>query len=182
MSIEYKNRSLDVDEFQEFVSTASSLEPPRAVSVQIVGELRRALNPPPAAIFMKLSIIHLLVGTITLLFCPQFGVGIFHNHGLVALFERFGHLGCMILCGALFLGSSMVVAAAVLRPEEIKILRRGTIFHLMLLSTLSIALFSCVNAEITLSRGMVWFLGSVLGGITALEFLWSIRRHIILSK
>lgn len=169
------------DEFQEFVSL-SSAEPPFRISENIINHVKHALNPSPVKVFAKLSLIHLVMGTITLLFCPQFGVSFFNSMGLMFIFMQLGPNVCMVACGALFLGTSMLTASIILRPEEIKILRRGAPLHIAILSTLSMGVLICTNAEIALGLGALWFLGSIIGGTSTLELGWMVRRHILLVK
>ncbi|HLB58639.1 MAG TPA: hypothetical protein VJL87_00955 [Bdellovibrionota bacterium] len=165
-------------EFVEFVSTPS-IEPPTRISEDVFTHVKQALNPSPFKVFIKISLIHLIMGTLTLLFCPQFGVSPFKGIGLMAIFMHLGPIGCMISCGALFLGTSMLTASLILRPEEIKILRKGTIFHLLVLSLFSMAILICARAEIALGLGTAWLLGSTLGGTSTFEIGWMIRRSFI---
>lgn len=168
-------------EFVEFVSSPS-IEPPRRISEDVFTNVKRALNPSPFKVFIKISLIHLVMGTLTLLLCPQFGVSPFKGIGLMAIFMHLGSIGCTISCGALFLGTSMLTASLLLRPEEIKILRKGTIFHLLVLSLFSMAILICARAEIILGVGATWLLGSILGGASTLELGWMIRRSFILIR
>lgn len=165
-----------MDEFQEFM-WAQPLEPPDGISHKLLGRVRQSLNPSPIKVFTKLAFVHLVVGGFTLLFCPQFGVGLLNGMGLMAIFMHFGPVVCMISCGAFLLSASMFAAAILLRPEEIKILRKGTLFHVAALAALSMALLICARADIALGLGAVWLLGSVIGGTSTLELGWVIRRH-----
>src|SRR5687767_13844138 len=109
-------------EFKDFVS-ASELDPPKGVSSTILSKVHEDLNPLAYKVFSKLTLVHIIVGTITLLFCPQFGINILPGMGLMGLFMKFGDTVCMMACGAVFLGSSALIASLILRPEEVKVIR-----------------------------------------------------------
>ncbi len=73
----------------------------------------------PYPLLLKIVIIHLFVGTLTLLFCPQFNVSpLAGSMGLMPLFMAFGHRICAFLCGAFFLGSSAIGLHLFLKPGE----------------------------------------------------------------
>src|SRR5487761_2171922 len=104
-----------IQEFNEFVE-ADSIQPPKHLTESIVTHVRANLNPSSWLVFAKLSAIHAVMGFITLLFCPQFGFGLTDGMGLMALFMRFGDQACMLGCGAVFMGGSLLTASLVLRP------------------------------------------------------------------
>lgn len=168
------------DEFKEFAA-ANEVQPPTRLSTQVLTQIHLNLNPPAWQVFFKLSLIHGIVGTITLLFCPQFGFSPLCGMGLMNLFMQFGKYGCMLGCGAVYVGSSALVASFLLRPEEIKVLRRTEGLQLPLLGLLSMGGFICFGATIVFELTAVWFLGSILGGLATLELGWFARRTVAAS-
>lgn len=93
----------------------------------------------------------------------------------MALFMRFGDVACMFGCGAVFLGASALSSSFILRPEEIRTIRKTELLQFSILGLLSIGIFICTDAAAIGSLAAVWFLGSVFGGLTTLELGWMIR-------
>jgi hypothetical protein len=165
-----------IAEFQEFVSGAE-VQPPKNLGTEILSRIHESLNPRAWVVFTKVALIHLFVGTATLLFCPQFGVNLLGSMGLMAVFMRFGEVACMLGCGAVFLGASALTSSFILRPEEVRTIRRTELLQFSILGLLSISVFICTGAAAIGSLAAAWFLGSVLGGLATLELGWMIRTQ-----
>ena len=159
----------------------TEVAPPQNISSQIFERVRADLNPAPWRVFSKAALVHLFIGTFTLLFCPQFGVGVFQGMGLMGLFMKMGPTACMLGCGAVFLGSSALVASMLLRPEEIKVIRRNRFLQFGLLGTLSIGVFACLGKTMVITMLAAWFAGSVFGALGSLELGWWLRRSLMLK-
>jgi len=162
------------NEFQSFLS-AECEKPPENLSTKIFASIHADLNPDATKVFGKMALIHLIVGTITLLFCPQFGINILPGMGLMSHFMRFGETACMMGCGAIFLGMSTLAASFILGPQEIKVIRRNRLLQVSLLATLSIGVFICFGASTIVSLAIAWLVGSTLGGLATLELGWLVR-------
>lgn len=165
-----------VNEFQEFVAS-EEIQPSKDLSAKILSKVHTDLNPAMWSVISKLGIIHILIGAMTLLVCPQFGIGAFGGMGLMHIFMRFGETVCTLACGAFFLGSSTLVGSFVLRPEEVKVARKNKLIGVLLLSSISVGVFICTGANIVASLALIWALGSVIGGIATLELGWLIRSR-----
>ncbi len=165
------------NEFQSFLS-AEKREPPEPISSRIIKIVQSDLNPSQWMVFVKLALIHFVVGFLVLLICPQFGIGLFEGMGLTALFMHFGELVCSIACGALFLGASMFVSSLVLKPEEIRAIRKREFVQLVLLSWLSVFVFASLGATVAITFGIAWMIGSVFGGYTSLALGWRFRLRV----
>ncbi len=162
------------NEFQNFIS-ADTRQPPKSISSEIIERVRKDLNPSQWKVFRKLALIHLGVGFLVLLVCPQFGIGLFEGMGLTALFMHFGELVCSTVCGALFLGASMFVSSLALRPEEIRAVRKLEFVQITFLSLISVIVFVLLGATVVATLGMAWMVGSVLGGFGSFELGAQIR-------
>lgn len=162
------------NEFQNFAS-AEEVAPPRKLSSQILTKVRTDLNPSSWFVFSKLAFIHLVVGTLTLLACPQLGINILPGHGLMAVFMKLGETGCTAACGAFFLGTSTFMASLLLRPEEIRTIKRSELIQVAALSLLSVAVFISMGATNVTSLVLAWFIGSVVGALATFEFGWITR-------
>lgn len=165
-----------IDEFQSFMLVEEQ-EPPRQVSSRVIQIVQSGLHPPQWRVFAKLALIHLVVGFLVLLVCPQFGIGLFEGMGLTSLLMHFGEIVCSIACGALFLGTSMFVSSLLLRPEEIRVMREREFVQLTLLALVSIFVFALLGATVAATLGLAWIMGSVLGGYTSFELGSRIRAR-----
>ncbi|MGK5085415.1 hypothetical protein WDW37_19175 [Bdellovibrionota bacterium FG-1] len=154
--------------YSEFLNSPEAL-PPAARTDQILATVRADLNPSVWRVFSKLGVIQLLVGALVLLFCPQFGISLFPGMGLMALFMRFGEAGCMVGCGSVFLGASGLIGSAVLRSEEIRVIRNSRVLQLSVMTLLSAGVFVCLSGERVLTLGLAWVLGGLLGGVLSFE-------------
>ncbi len=106
-------------------NTRDSLPPGRAREA-VFKAVAHDLKYFPYTLWFKISMIHIVVATITLVFCPQFGVGpLSGSLGLMELFMTFGSRACALFCGALFLGTSAVVYSFVLKPGEFLYLKKN---------------------------------------------------------
>lgn len=164
------------DDFKEFLN-AGDAAPPKGVTEKILAQVDKDLNPPAWSVFGKLALVQAVVGTLTLLFCPQFGISILPGMGLMHLFMQFGATVCMAACGVIFLGAGALVSSLVLKPEEVKIIRRNRTLQLAILSTLSIGTFICLGASVVATLGGAWIVGSTIGGVLTLELGWYIRSQ-----
>ena len=89
-----------------------------------------------------------------------------------------GSFWCAMACGTFFIGTSILVATLALRPEEIRALRKNRISELGALAFLSLGFFIMINKEMVLGFSLVWFVGSISGGIAFLEVGWALRRLV----
>ncbi len=165
-------------EFIEFLSS-EPISPPREISQNIIEKISRDLNPSSLSVFAKVSLIHLLVGSITLLFCPQFGLGFLSGMGMMHLFMTLGSFGCALLCGSFFLGFSTLTVALILRPEEIRVVRKNNFIQISLLAIFSLLIFMIFGEIIVSGHSMAWLLGGILMGIFSLELGWYLRKNIL---
>jgi hypothetical protein len=162
-----------LEDFKEFVQ-ADGVPVPRDVSENILKQVRADLNPSPWIVFSKLLGIHLVVGTLSLAICSQFGLNPFQtNFSLTEYFMKFGHSTCMVLCGVLFIGLTIMLGQLFLRREELLVLSRNAPLQVFGLSVLSMAGFIGFGAEVVLGIGILWFIGAMIGGVaTAKMLIW----------
>lgn len=166
-----------IEEFQEFMG-ADQAQVPRAVSESILARVHKDLNPSSWLVFAKISAIHAIMGFVTLLFCPQFGLGFTDGMGLMAFFMRFGDQVCMLGCGAVFMGGSALTASLVLRNEEIRVIRKNELLQISTLALLSMGVFICAGVGVVASLASFWVLGSIIGGLGTFELGWAMRRRL----
>lgn len=112
-----------IQEFHEFL-TLKEIQPPQHLDKVILRKVHEYLNPSKTRIFSKLTLIHAVVGTLTLFICPQFGFSPVNHVGILNFLMRFGDPVCMFGCGAVFLRMSSLAASFFLHAEEIRVIRK----------------------------------------------------------
>ena len=155
-------------EFKEFVNAEESA-PPLALSREVMSRVRRELTPSPLAVFLKVALCASFAGAFSLSFCPQFGMGPAEHSNVHHLFMSLGPIGCSLACGAFFMVLGCALAMAVLRPEEIRLVRTNKVLLVSALSALSLSAFICLGAAVFFEGALVWFLGSWIGGFISIE-------------
>lgn len=167
-----------LEDFQEFVRS-EGVPVPASISNVIISQVHKDLNPSPWLVFLKLLGIHSVVGTLSLLICNQFGMSPFQTgFSLSDYFMKFGHSTCMVLCGVLFVGVSVLIGGMVLCPEEVRVLRKNTALEVFGLSAISLGVFAAVGAEIALAIGLLWLGGAMLGGFLSAMIVSGSRLKI----
>jgi hypothetical protein len=161
-------------EFQSFLK-AEAQTPPARLSQTLRAKVRADLNPPLWSVFGKTALVHLAVGALTLIFCPQFGLGT-SSHGMLHWLMQYGEAVCSFGCGAFFLGSGALVTAFMLTPEQMRVMRRTEFPQYALLAVLFATAFFALGAQVADLLGAIWLAGSVLGGLIAFELGRSTRR------
>ncbi len=150
-------------EFRKF--TASSGQVPSSVSQQLLSFVRSELNPSLQRIFAKGLAIHAVVAVISLIFCPQFGIGFLsRGDGLMAVYMTLGPAWCALFCGATFLGLSSLLTAFLLKPEEIKRANSFGYAYFPLLTAISFAALMLGGGRADVETFALWSLGAFVGG------------------
>lgn len=166
-------------DFREFQAVEPA-SPPKHLSDTILSKVRADLHPSALKVFAKLSGIHFFVAALTLAICPQFGFRFFGDDpGLMGYFMNLGHYGCMIACGSFFLGSSLLVAAFVLRAEEVRTIRKNWLTQFASLALLSLGFFIMFDTEILAVYALLWLFGSITGALVVTEVVWALRLRFL---
>src|SRR3989344_765326 len=127
--MEKDNKALGENDFKDFLA-ATPIPVPARISEEVCARTLSLLHPPPLSVFGKVLLIPFIVGAVSLLFCPHVGLSFVSDHGIMPFLMQFGEVVCMLGCGALFTGGSLLVASAVLKPEEVRALRAHRFLHL----------------------------------------------------
>lgn len=173
-----KNKKIQWEkDFLEFLNTAPS-PVPNPLTQLVLKKMTHLMNPSPWTVFSKVVQVHFFVGFLTLLFCPQFGVSITSQLGLMPYLMHYGHEVCMLGCGAVFTGFSVFTASWILKPEEIKALKANSLLQFFVLTSLSIGFFIALGAKIIFTLGLFWMVGAVLGAIFTLDIGWLMRLYM----
>lgn len=162
-------------EFMEFIE-AESTEPPIALSEKIHKAVARDLEPIIWKILLKFGTIQSAVAFITLLFCPQFELDFgLVRHDDAHLKALLGELGYMALCGAIFLSSGAVLAALLLRAEELRAIKKSEYIYLFLASALALIIFWQLGMPTAFASYAAWFAGAFGGSILGFEIIKKLR-------
>lgn len=164
------------NDFSEFLSS-SEITPPASLSRKVLERVASDLNPSPWAVFSKLIAAVVIAGSLSLLICPQFGLGSYYSP-LMHFFMQLGPIGCKAACGAFFMMASIIFACVILRPEELRLVQRTKFLTLSAVSGLGLGVFMCTSPETILGAALAWFLGASLGGLLSLELGLRIRLYI----
>lgn len=163
------------NDFLDF-KNGEPVAPPLHLTEKIIGQVHSDLNPNPWKVFSKLSLIHFIVGLVTLSICPQFGFRIFGTGaGLMGAFMALGPYACGLACGSFFLGSSILVASLVFTPEELRQLRKNEFLAVSSLALMSMGFFIMLDTEVVLGFALAWLLGSMMAGMTLVEIIFALR-------
>lgn len=164
-------------DFSEFLSS-SEAAPPASVSREILERVGKDLNPSPWSVFSKLTAVVVVAGSLSLLVCPQFGLGSYYSP-LMHFFMQLGSTGCRAACGGFFMMTSLMSACLILRPEELRVVKRTKFLTVAAISGLGLGVFMCTSPDLILSAALAWFLGALVGGFLSLELGLRARLYII---
>ena len=165
-------------EYDTFIESPP-VEPPTTLSRDVLTKVSILMNPSPYMVFAKLSFIVFFVGLLNMTLCPQFGLNVVRNSGLMEYFMNFGRYGCDIACGAFFLGTGLFTSSFLLKPEDVRVIKTHIILQVSALSTLSLVFFVASGGNIYFEKALLWFIGSVLGGLVSLELGYFLKMTLL---
>lgn len=163
-------------EFAEFAA-AEAVPVPTEISETILNKVSSDLHPSGIRVFLKTAALQTVLGFVTLLFCPQFGISLTSSSGIMPYLMKYGDSVCMLGCGAVFTSLSLLAASLLLKPEEVRALKERQVLQLGFLVVLSLFAFMFLGGEVALSVAVAWSLGAIIGGALSLEAGWSVRMH-----
>lgn len=150
-------------DYESFMS-ATDVSVPARLSDTIRTKVHADLNPPPLHVFTKVGFLHLAVGSLTLAFCPQFGME------FTSLAQKFVHhlngyhsFWCSLACGAVFLGTGTLFTFLFLRPEELRVVRRQRFLHFPVYALIAAVMLAAVGTiNFVPTQLATWALGGFL--------------------
>lgn len=166
-------------EYADFLNSDNQTPVPSALDQQVFSSIWNLMNPSPWIIFTKIFSIHLVLGTLSLAICHQFGMNPFATTKSLAdwIMDLWGHNVCMFSCGVIFVSLSYLAGGYFLTIEEVKTLRQTEVWQTVALSLVSILGLMLFGAETSIFEVALWVFGAVTGGIFASELSWILRRH-----
>lgn len=166
-------------DFQNFLKTDHQMVNSE-LDQRILGIVAKELNPSHQKVFFKLISIQAFIGTLTLLFCPQFQLSLTNNYELFHYFHhRFGENICMMICGSIFLGSGSIFATYLLNRVEIQKIQQSTILYHLSMSIIFLSVFLLIGTGAYLVLNIFWLLGASISGILLFEMNRKIKSTIL---
>lgn len=154
------------DERKEFLEFLTSHEtPPAGFKELILKDIQFSLNR--YNILTKFALIQLLGAALTLIFCPQFGIGLSEGHGITHILRMYGDWACAAFCGSLFLLSGTLLSTLIMNSDEIFWIWKRYKFPLIVLPTMLWVVLMFLNvtwkleAE-TLQFNLIWIISAIL--------------------
>lgn len=165
-----------VQDYQEFINNEETI--PASLNNKVIGKVQDLLNPNSLIVFSKILGIHFAVGFLSLSVCHQFGINPFNTERSLAdwMMRVGGHHFCMIGCGILFVGLSILAAGIFLTIEEINALKRTQHLQTLVLGLISLGIFVSFGAEFAFGIAMLWLLGGFVGGLAATQTILRFKR------
>lgn len=164
-----------MSDYQDFLDSNSSVpqELRQKVSDRVIG----LLNPHPLKVFAKLSILHALVGSLSLAICHQFHINPFGTtRSLADWFTQWGgHEFCMVACGMLFISLTLFLAGWVLSVEEVRVFKRNEALQTGSLAVASLGLFILLGAHLAVAMTLLWMIGVSLGSWATTRLVWRLK-------
>lgn len=156
-------------DFGDFLDSNNS-STPEEVNARVLNYVKSDLDPSHRKVFSKLVCIQGFVGFLTLTFCPQFDLSLTSNDRLFHyLHHAFGANICMAICGSIFIGSGAIFASYVLSLNEIRKIKESKLLYYTSLSSLALASFALIGADVYATMSVFWFLGASLIGALFFE-------------
>lgn len=137
------------------------------------------LNPSHKNVFFKLILVHSFIGTLTMIFCPQFNLSLTNSYELFHYFHRsFGHEICMMICGGIFLGSGVLFAVSILSESEIRKVKESSFLYYTAMSIAAVSSFGLLGATIYLNLLAFWLIGAILTGALLFNVSSLLRKKL----
>ncbi len=171
------NNQKKIAEYKKFLDSKEA-PVPAAISGKIFLQIHELLNPSAWSVFLKIFGIHAAVGFMSLSVCHQFGMNPFGTTRSLDqwLMTMMDHGTCMIVCGVLFLSTSIITAGYFLTVEEVRALKRTSFLQTLGLGILSLVIFAALGAEMAALFSVLWLFGSLAGGYAATEVIWFLKK------
>ncbi len=149
---------------------------PTKLKENVFAMVKKDLSPEHKVVFLKLLFIQAIVGVTTMAFCPQFEMSLTNSHELFHYFHRtFGQQTCMLICGAIFIGSGALVANSILSKAEIKRIKGSSFLYYITISSMAVSAFLLLSQNTYMIVVPFWFIGATVSGIVFFNLIHYIR-------
>jgi hypothetical protein len=165
-------------DFQQFQET-SNIAASNTIKKNVLNHVKKDLNPGHSLVYSKLLAVHAMIGSLTLLFCPQFSLSLTHQFHLFHYFHHtFGKYVCMFICGTIFIGSGAVFAAYILKKSEVRLIKETKWLYYTSISMVAVLSFMLLGADVYLPLATFWFAGASTSGIVLFDLNYRLRQEL----
>ena len=84
----------------------------------------------------------------------------------------------MIICGYIFVGSGALLAAYILKANEIRKIKNSRLLYYFSITSIVFTTFLLLGADVYLNLAMCWFIGAYVGGLVVFEVNRVIRKEV----
>jgi hypothetical protein len=166
-------------DFEEFCCSGAT-PPPEKITTALKEKISRSLTLAPWLVFVKLCVVALVGGTLSLYFCPQFGLGHpGHETFLMRAFMRLGETGCTLACAATFSVISLLFAVLVLTTAEVRLVARKKFLQIPAVALVALGGFICAGAQVLLEAAILWWFAGAIIGLATFEVGWRVRSYVL---
>ena len=147
----------------------------------VLSYVRSDLRRHHRQIFVKFLLVQLVMGLLTLLFCPQFDVSLTSNVELMHYFHyRYGAGICALFCGAIFTAPGAICAAYMFTHVEVQTIKTaGSRYHLAI-AALALLVFYVCGADVFSYTTLLWFVAA--GMVAMVLFGFSLRVRVGMGR
>jgi len=159
---------------------SEKIDPPRELSHRVLDIIIAEMKPSHRLVLGKLILIQAFIGTITMIFCPQFSFSLTSNHDVFHFFHhKFGESICMIICGSIFMGTGALFASFLMKKGEIHRIKESRLLYYLTTSIFFMSIFYILGADIYLRLVSFWLIGSVIGGAIMFEVSRLVKQEFL---
>lgn len=163
-----------LNEFKNF-SESKAQKIPVSLDLKILGQVAKDLAVRPFQLLAKYLFFHFISVTLTLTFCPQFGIGLLEGHGISHFFMQFGKEICMVMCGSVCIGSSALLSAIFLRRHELRWMRSKFYTPILATSLVTLGVFAAIGGEIVFHQSLFWLAGGLITAFLSSEIVSKLK-------
>ncbi len=163
-------------EFAEFV-TVEPLAPATVLDEMIIKRVTRDLRPLWWKTWGKLTLVEVAAGMLTLILCPQFGLGFQHNELLHTLHSATTQPIFYLLCGLIFVSLGAALGGLVLPRAAIRSFGGQKYLYFILYTLLAYLALVTLGSEAFVLSSLVWMVGGMLGNLVTFSAVVRLRLH-----
>lgn len=167
------------EDFAVFLDADTSV--PDAVSNRIRQSVHQSLFPSSNRVFISLAAVHLFAGSLTLLVCPQFGIGPIGGWvDFMQFLMPLGIVACATFCGAIYLGTTAIATHLFLSPEMLRALEKTRYAQFSLLGAISMATLMLISLPsgfvLDIGFSILWLIGGIIISQGTFHFIFRLRN------
>ena len=168
------------NDYKDFLNETAKTS--KALDKKVLKLISDELKPKKKYVLIKLITVHAFIGTLTMLFCPQFNMSLTNNFEVFHYFHHtFGAVICNIICGAIFLGSGAIFASSILSMSELKYVQSNSFFYYLSLSIFFVSSLFLFGAQAYLNGVLFWIAGAIISSSGIINLNLYIRRKLMVE-